>query len=546
MQDEFSDKKLLKGDEPSIFDKIKHWGSGSFNTSIKNLEDFKKIFDKKPPIPKKEIKPLPPTMFDAYKKSEFNLFPIGRPCQFNDTVDKYRRFGNYQRSKMSVIDLIPVDYDIDFHRLASVVTSSNHYKTEEDRNKDIATLYKIKYEKQIKIFQRICKHHGLPDKYAGLRLYSTDDTTANDTISINYGESFFQEKANQISEKGEKIKHLFKTLFGSQASEMTKKLNPLIEDTSVKLLKEVHDFGPAINDMIKSLTGVGTDLFLAGNRMTFPKIWQNSTYANNLSVNINLISPYGHPKAIKEFILKPLSYLIILAAPHTINGVTFGGNIPITIKAYGLNFTVLGSLSSIVFRRGGSNTSYNLYRQPLSIDISLEFQTLYDSFAVFDPGTPKEDINKQFDFEIFKKDELINPDNLGRFEYKTASSLHLMTSLGTILTSLKPIGLVDTLQDPQVYGLFEPPSRLDLTGFPPFTPVLGNLGSFLSGLIDNIGKYKDLLLNAPYLLQQGLANLIYNLVKGTVGDINKSASRYINDINGTGSKVLSIIKGNLF
>jgi len=60
-------------------------------------------------------------------------------------------------------------------------------------------------------------------------------------------------------------------------------------------------------------------------KMTFSERFGSQLhYSGNLSVNIRLVSPYGHPKAVKEFILKPLSYLLLLAAPQTTNGVTYG------------------------------------------------------------------------------------------------------------------------------------------------------------------------------------------------------------------------------
>jgi len=282
--------------------------------------------------------------------------------------------------------------------------------------------------------------------------------------------------------------------------------------------------------------------------MTFPKIWQSTTYSGNLSVNIRLVSPYGHPKAVKEFILKPLSYLLLLAAPRTANGVTYGKNIPITIKAYGLNYTILGALSSITFRRGGSDTSFNLYKQPLTIDLSIEFQTLFDAFAVFDPGSSPEKSKLTFDKDIFSTSNigLDDPNNLGRFAYDKTSSFHIMTSLGMILSSLKPIGLIDAEVNPQVYGLFSPPARDDIPDMPPFIPVTGNLGSSISSAVDSIGAFGKMITNAPKLLQQGLSNAVYNSAKGSVSSILGKSSKYINNVGGAANKVVNTVHKNLF
>jgi hypothetical protein len=551
----------------SFFDKAKQWGAGavtSIQTSASNAagaaintattisKKFGDAFSSaiglvtdQTTTNEKTLTELSQTMMDAYRKTGKDLFPIGRPCKFNEQIDKYQRFGNYLRTKMSVIDLIPVDYGFDFTRMAKIVGLQ---KGEVDSKSagDMANMFSLGYKDQINIYGRILKYHGLSDEYAGIRLYTTDDTTANDTIQIGYKDSTFQGISNAMSEVGQNIKDLAGSLFGSDTKEFQKKVVAASEEGAKKITETVGG-GPGVQQLVKDLTNVASDMIVSGNKMTFPKIWQSTTYAGNLSVNIRLVSPYGHPKAVKEFILKPLSYLILLAAPQTINGVTYGGSIPLTIRAYGLNYTLLGALSSITFRRGGSDTSFNLYRQPLTIDLSLEFQTLFDAFAVFDPGpSPSSNVSLNYDKDIFSDPSLSDPSTLGRFAYDKSSSLHIMTSLGTILSSLKPIGLMDANVNPQVYGLFESPPRDDIPDLPSFTPITGNLGSTISSAVDSIGSFGKLITNAPTLLQQGLANAVYNTAKGSVASIVGSASKYIGNVGGAASKVVNIVRGNLF
>jgi hypothetical protein len=551
----------------SFFDKAKQWGAGaatSLQTSALNAatgisnaasimsSKFGDAFSnptgmvtKQTSTNEKTLTELSKTMMDAFKKTGYTLFPIGRPCKFNEQVDKYQRFGNYLRTKMSVIDLIPVDYGFDFTRMAKIVGLQKGEVTPESAG-DMANVFSLGYKDQINIYGRILKYHGLSDNYAGIRLYTTDDTTANDTIQISYKDSTFQGIVNSMSEIGQGMKDIAGSLFGSDKAEFQKKVVAATTEASGKMAG-IAGAGSTTQQLIKDLTSVAGDMIVSGNKMTFPKIWQSTTYAGNLNVNIRLVSPYGHPKAIKEFILKPLSYLILLSAPQTINGVTYGGSIPLTIRAYGLNYTVLGSLASITFQRGGSDTSFNLYRQPLTVDLSLEFQTLFDAFAVFDPGpNPSKNTSLKYDSDIFNDPSLSDPNDLGRFAYDKSNSLHMMTSLGTILTSLKPIGLMDAKVNPQVYGMFDIPPRDDIPDLPAFTPITGNLGSSISGAVDSIGKFGSLITNAPTLLKQGLANAVYNTAKGSIGSIAGSAIKYIGNVGGAASKVVNTIRGNLF
>jgi len=472
-----------------------------------------------------------------------DLFPIGRPCRFNGTVDKYQRFGNYLRAKMSVIDLIPVDYGMNLKRMASLV-KGEEVKTEEGSSNSI---FDIGYEKNIKLFQDLCWYHGLSgedcdDKkeYAGIRLFTTDDTTANDTIQVQYKDSSFQGLSDGMSQLGQKYKDMAMSISATGAREFATNASEILRKKSAEITGAAGG-GPVLQDLISGLTSVAGDMLISGNKMTFPKIWQSTTYSGHLSVNIRLVSPYGHPAAVKEFILKPISYLILLAAPQTPNGVTYGNNIPVTIKAYGLNYTVLGSIASMTFRRGGSDTSFNLYRQPLTIDVSIEFQTLFDAFAVFNPSL---DNDLTMDMDIFKDSMLTSADDLNM--YTAENKNHLMTSLGTILASLRPVRIVDTQMDPQVYGSFTPPDRADIPDAPSFTPLTGNLGSTISSAVSSFGNFANMVTNAPSLIQQGISNAVYNTAKGTVNSIATTASSWISKPAAAADAVRNTIMGNLF
>lgn len=462
------------------------------------------------------------------------LFMIGRPCKFNSDVDKFQRFGNYLRMKMNVVDLIPVDYSMDIKNMWKMMS-------EETRKTFKDSIYSLNYGGQIEVYKRICNYHGLK-KYSGIRLFTTDDTTANDTISVQYKDSTFQGVADQLTDIGQKVRNVASTVFGSKASDVLKtgstELGNVVRGTGNEL-----GASQGVQDLLGTLTEVVSDMGLNGNKLTFPKIWQSSSYAGNLSVNIRLVSPYGHPNAIKEFIMKPLSYLILLAAPQTTNSITYGGNIPITIKAYGMNYTTLGAISSMTFRRGGSDTSYNLYRQPLTIDVSLEFQTLFDAFAVFDP---LQGDNLTTDQNIFNDPQLTNVSPYSLDAYTRDSQHHYMTTLGTILASLRPIQISGFSVNPQVYGSFIAPSRDDVPDDYTFIPLTGNLGSAISGAVSSIGNFANMVTNAPKIAQQALSNAVYNMSKGAVSTITGTASGWLNAASSRVNDVVNTVNMNIF
>ncbi|MDD4081910.1 MAG: hypothetical protein PHD05_00850 [Sphaerochaetaceae bacterium] len=476
----------------------------------------------------------------TFGEKDVDLFFIGRTCRFSPHIDKQHRFSNYLRNKMSVVDLIPVDYKIDFRKFWEMVQGKTN--APDTKAKEIGNIFTVQYSENIAVFKRICEHHGLDNKYVGLRLYTTDESTANDNIQIDYKDSSFKGIMDPLVEFGQSARDFAHSLAGSEFKNFTDDLTGLSVDTAGKLADKFN-VNAGLKNIMENVAAIGSDIILKGNKMTFPKIWQETTYTNSMSLNIKLISPYGHPAAVKEFIIKPLSYLIILSAPQTLNGVTYGGNIPLTIKAYGMNHTVVGSIRSMTFRRGGSETSFNLFKQPLSIDVSIEFQTLFDAFAVFDPGSGG-GLSIKTDKDVFGDPELSNtqPTNV----YSAQNTNTMLTSLGIILNSLKPVFAIEMSIDPQIYGSFIPPQRDDIPRDPAFNPIAGNLGSTIDNAVAKIDNFGNMIMNAPQIIQQGLANAVYNVSKEAVGNISGTVSDWINKPIDVIDDVQTTIMGNIF
>lgn len=284
-----------------------------------------------------------------------DILSIGKPSAYHESVDPFHRIGKFLRSRMSVIDLIPCYFKIDFAKATDSDTDSS------------GLVPKVDYEKSIPDYQKTCIHYGLPEVSA-IRLFTTDDTTVSDTISNNLKDNYFQQGVNALSEKLSPLRDML----GSLDNTLVEKL---IQQQTDKV-----DTGIAAGDkLIKS----AANIIGKGHRVSLPSIWSDSNYAPNFQAIIKLASPYGDPKSIKEFIIKPLMYLLILSSPKTTDGVTYGKPFCLTIKGYGLNYSPIGMISNITLRRGGNDTSFNIYKQPLTIDVSLDFNYLVKGFAAY-------------------------------------------------------------------------------------------------------------------------------------------------------------------
>ena len=396
-----------------------------------------------------------PKVVDMPAGSE--LFVIGKPVGFNEKIDPQRRLSNYIKTKMSVVDLIPCDYSLDWRKVAETPKNGNSPVN--------GGIYSISYENKIKDFKSMQQHYGLSSNStpkAGIRLYTTDDTAAVDSFNVQYKNSIFQSLIDPLSNVGQQFSEIVRSdtsnyepyinAAGTFAQNYaTQKLGKITSEQNAKV------FGQLLKSAI--------DIMGKGNRVSFPKIWQNTTHTSTLSTTIKLVSPYGHPKAIYQFVIKPLVYLLLLAAPHSTDGFSYGGSMPITIKAYGMNYTVLGSISTITARRGGNDTSYNVYRQPLSIDVTIEFQTLFDGFAAYLKSGEK-DTSDTESFAQGEKNSAINSILTG--DDDPESDLYIRTpksplmTVGKILESLKPVDIVEG--DFQIYGEMRRPRRINAPG----------------------------------------------------------------------------------
>jgi len=444
-----------------------------------------------------------------------SMIVIGKPYLFNENVDPYGRLSKYIRTKMSVIDLIPCEYEIAFYKMKKAAT--------EGGNPLAGGPFKISYEKKIKEFNDICRLHGLGQKitYYGIRLYTTDGTTATDSFNIQYKDNFFQSKVDALSEKVRNMTEIVRSTTANSAA-ITDTVNKGVAG-GVKAAAGAFGASKNLQNTIEQMMLTVGDIVLKGNRLVFPKIWQNSTYNNALSAQIRLISPYGHPKAIKQFIIKPLMFLLFLASPQTSDGLSYGNAIPLTIKAYGMNYTVLGSINSITLRRGGEDTSFNIYKQPLVVDVSIDFQTLFEGFAVFKPPAEEEKNKYIPDYNIFVNggledptSDIINQNTLEEVNYP------LMT-MGKFLTSLRPVNIGVTEGDFQIYGNFLKPDKPDM----PKSGIIGGGGGGVASAATNPSELDPF----SYAL---------NSVKNTANQLGLN----VKSLSSVGSTVKSKFKNN--
>lgn len=327
-----------------------------------------------------------------------DIAEIGKPCVYHESVDPNHRISNFFKTRMSIIDLIPCTYKVDF-------TSAI-----DDDSSASGLLPQIEYEDAISRYKNHCDHHGLPPRSA-VRIFTTDDTQASDQFTNQLKENYFQSGINRISRMGDPLRDFFGSL---DERAITDLVNELVRKPSQDKLEGATE----------SLAGIAIDVIGKGHRISLPSIWSDSSYSPNFTTNVRLVSPYGDPRSIKEFVIKPLVYLLILSSPETADGVSYGKPFFLTLKGYGLSYSPLASIRSLTLRRGGNDTSFNVYRQPLSINVSMEFEYSVKGFA-------HHTHNSKHDMGVFQKSDL------PQFLSKEKNDVSL-PGVGHIIKSLQP------------------------------------------------------------------------------------------------------------
>jgi len=341
---------------------------------------------------------------------------IGRISKIRKEIDPDNRISTQLKKRMSVIDLIPCNFKVDLSTILST--------------KDLTKKFKptIEYKTPIDDFASTQWSYGLKP-YAFLRLYLTDMTSASDDMSNEYGKNIIDSGLDSLTST--RIGQLLAT-----ANKYWKSTGSADKQISDPMQVAANTVGVNVNSDFKKMLELSQAVLTHGSRISFPKIWNSSSYSPNLSCVVKLMSPYGHPKAINEFIIKPIAYLMILLSPTTIQGLITQRPNYLTLKSYGLNNMTLCYPRSINIRRGGDDSSFNAFNQPLTVEISLTFEAVTEGFACFTlPAGSSAETQLHEDGQIFAGDDPIT-DFSKDFNMPSA----LFPTLKNMVNSFRPFG----------------------------------------------------------------------------------------------------------
>lgn len=351
------------------------------------------------------------------QKAQKSLKDIGNMLSLREAIDPQLRITKHIRSYLATVDIIPVDYVL---KLNVLNTKNGGWAVEYDYNTAIA-----KYKK-------ILKNYKL-EEYSGLRLWLTDDTQAYEEISQHFDNNIIEQGLNTLTGKARSFTAILNSI---KSTDILKPVHDDLEKYTKQLAATAasgamgtmataagmdQEHAGKISDMAAGATKVAANIIFEGKQVSLPRIWKGSNYNPTLNLVIKLVSPYGHKTAIKNYILKPLLYMLILASPRSTDGLSYGQFQPVRVKAYGLSNVNLGAIMNVSIRRGGKETAYNVWKQPLIVEVALTIRPLADGFAAMDETA---------DVATFDDGDLDYNDH--------ADGSPVITTVGNIIQSLRP------------------------------------------------------------------------------------------------------------
>lgn len=294
---------------------------------------------------------------------------IGRVPAYNNNIDPANTSGdafvNRLKNNLTVIKFSPIGYRINkdyFNKSTNLLNNKNSVYEISSTLSNISDNVSLK--NALELWHSIQSKNEL-NSYSGFKIVVNNDSTINETISNEYQDNFINNIKNMQSL--DKVKKVGQLLRGGATS--------MDSDSMRNLLMSTSNSGKE-NGLLSMLAGQAIGL-----QTSIPQIWVKSDYNNTSSFTIKLVSPYGHPDAIKHFITDPLIRLVSAAAAVTGDGIVYGYPPLWQVNAQGLIDIPLGAITAMTITRGGQDTVFNRFNQPTNVDVRLTVQPIVEGYA---------------------------------------------------------------------------------------------------------------------------------------------------------------------
>ena len=149
--------------------------------------------------------------------------------------------------------------------------------------------------------------------------------------------------------------------------------------TDLDYVANLEKGGGFLSRLMSRITSVGkaaTTLW-NGAQLLFPEIWQDSTFSKSYNLSFKFHSPYGNAHSIFHHVYVPFIALLALALPRQHGLMGYFSPFLIKVDRPGWFTCNMGVVTSLTFKKAGSDDLWSEDGLPLEIEVSLNVKDLY-------------------------------------------------------------------------------------------------------------------------------------------------------------------------
>jgi len=246
-------------------------------------------------------------------------------------------------------------------------------------------------------YQNLVRASGF-EIQAPLRVAFLADNFPTDSFTNEYGESFLQKVTDVSSEAMQQIAQMTGARTATEGTarigEMLGGVGQEVGGAAGSLISGVGEGAVSAARGIESLIanlqrggrtaqffGGGAQILsrlLAGNRVDFPQIWRNSGYSAQYTFTIRLYNPNPRSDtATEKYILGPLTALLCLAVPVSLDGKTYGWPYFHRVESPGILNLRPAVITNITVVKGGDQQSVAFNQRLSIVDVRIDWTSLF-------------------------------------------------------------------------------------------------------------------------------------------------------------------------
>jgi polyphosphate kinase 2 (PPK2 family) len=193
--------------------------------------------------------------------------------------------------------------------------------------------------------------------FSSFYLLGTDETNISESVNNEVGDSMLK----QVLDKGSAVSREISFSLGGGGGETGLFLHGLAGYVSAMDFPGAETIGSNLNTAITSAGKAASDILgdsmvkiiTQGSQLIFPRVWQSSAFTKSVQIQCRFYSPFGHPDAIRKYVINPALVILGFSIPIQDSASTYRYPFLVQLDSPGANATRMGIVSEISIKRGG-------------------------------------------------------------------------------------------------------------------------------------------------------------------------------------------------